>query len=169
MELKVAAELLQRGRLNRLRLRMIFSGRIVLNLHGVWLDLSDRAGGSLAAATNDDICIAEVECNTVKRWTLPDEIEQICVDIESAVNLFLILRRRILWRLCEDRVEPLLNGLSSCDTLVTVQCLKAEVNVDGNFQLSEILISDIGANLIEDLEVPSVRDADNHLVALLLN
>jgi hypothetical protein len=133
------------------------------------LDLLDLAGGSLAAAADDDVGVAEVERITVQRWTLPDEIEQICVEVESTVDVFLVLRRRILWRLCEDCVEPLPNGLGPRNALVTGQCLEAEVNVDGNFQLSEILVTDVGANLIEDLKVSTVRDGDNNLVANLLN
>ena len=133
------------------------------------MDLLDLAGGSLAAAADDDVGIAEVERITVQRWTLPDEIEQICVEVESTVDVFLVLRRRILWRLCEDCVEPLPNGLGPRNALVTGQCLEAEVNVDGNFQLSEILVTDVGANLIEDLKVSTVRDGDNNLVANLLN
>ena len=133
------------------------------------MDLLDRAGGSLAAAGDDDVGIAEVERITVQRGTLPDEVEQIRVEVESTVDVFLVLRPRILWRLCEDCVEPLLNGLGSRDALVTGQCLEAEMNVDGNFQLGDMLVTDVGANLIEDLEVSSVRDGDNHFIPNLLN
>lgn len=98
----------------------MFIGRgIVLNLIRVRLDLGDGAGGSLAAAADDDVCLAEVKCFAVQRWALHDKIKQRSVEVESAVGVFLGSRRRVRWWLCEDSVEPLLNRLGSRDALVT--------------------------------------------------
>ena len=98
----------------------MFIGRgIVLNLIRARLDLSDGAGGSLAAAADDDVCLAEVEWIAVQRCALQNKIKQRSVEVESAVGVFLGSRRRIRWWLCEDGIEPLLNRLGSRDALVT--------------------------------------------------
>ena len=39
------------------------------------------------------------------------------------------------------------------------------MNADGNSQVSEIFVTDVGTNLVEDLEVSTVRDCDDDLEA----